>query len=204
MPGNCNVINVIPSYFNEDWPLVVRCLGGCRLTDCQVESLHTHTHTHTSTDSHNDCSQLRGKLKPIDREAVRPLPAQTFLIALWHLHSGGFCVLRSNLRIKKRAHFLLFFFLFYMLLGTSMSRHKHVVGVVQQIAICTWTGPGENWGKKEREGWREGGCRWREAGWGDGERKREYLRALECQYGCSHFSQWTEPGPLAPWHDFSL
>lgn len=39
---------------------------------------------------------------------------------------------------------------------------------------------------------------------GDGERKREYLRALECQHRCSHFSQWTKPGPSAPWHDFSL
>lgn len=52
-------------------------------------------------------------------------------------------------------------FLFYVLSGTSRSRHKHVVGVVQQIAICTWTGPmgRTGGGKRNRDGqkWRGGG-----------------------------------------------
>lgn len=38
-----------------------------------------------------------------------------------------------------------------MLFGTSPSRCKHVVGVVQQIAICTWTGPGETEGERDEE-----------------------------------------------------
>lgn len=58
--------------------------------------------------------------------------------------------------------------MFYTLLGSCASRHKHVVGVVQQIAICTWPGPGE---LVEREGGR--GIE----GWN--ERKKECLIALE-------------------------
>lgn len=76
---------------------------------------------------------------------------------------------------------------------------KHVVGLVQQIGFCTWTRPGED-REREEEGVADSG---REPG-GVIEPKREYLRALECQHGCSHLSQWADPGPLALWHDFSL
>lgn len=79
--------------------------------------------------------------------------------------------------------------------------HQHAVGLVQQIDFCTWTGPGED---QEREEERGGGAdSGREPG-GVIEPKRGYLRALECQHGCSHLSQWTDAGPSALWHDFSL
>lgn len=139
-----HMINVIPACFNEDWPVVVRYSVGCRLSDGWGNHF---THTHTDKGSHNDCSQLLGELKPIDRAAVRRPPAQTFLIALWHLHLGVLLCPREQFMNNERAYFLL---LFYMLLGTSMSWHKHVLGVVQQIAICTWTGAGDNWGRNKR------------------------------------------------------
>lgn len=76
---------------------------------------------------------------------------------------------------------------------------KHVMGIVEQIGFCTWIRPGEDL-EREEEGGADSG---REPG-GVIEPKRGYLRALECQHGCSHLSQWTDPGPSAQWHDFSL
>ena len=73
-----------------------------------------------------------------------------------------------------------------------------MLGLVQQIAFCTWTGPGEG---QEKEG--GGPDSEREPG-GVIEPKRGYLRALECQHGCSHLSQRKDPGPSTLWHDFSL
>lgn len=81
--------------------------------------------------------------------------------------------------------------------------HQHAVGLVQQIDFCTWTRPGEDWEREEERRGEGGQIVEREPG-GVIEPKRGYLRALECQHGCSHLSQWTDAGPSALWHDFSL
>lgn len=124
-----------------DWPLVASLIDGCRLTNCWITLHNAHTLPQSPF-------PVPWWIKACWNKALRTLEALTFVIALWHLHSESFCALRSNLWIKREPVFL---FLYYMLLRTSTSRHKHVEGLVQQIAICTWTEPVESWWKGPRE-----------------------------------------------------
>lgn len=110
--------------------------------------------------------------------------------------SGATCLVEE--RICVPSHVLLFFFL--SVTWWKVRADKHVLGLVQQIGFCTWTRPGENWEREGGGGWADSG---RECG-GVIEPKGGYLRALECQRGRCPSSQWTDPGPSALWHDFSL
>lgn len=92
-----------------------------------------------------------------------------------------------------------FAFLLDMLQGTSGGRQTCGGTCTANRLLYldqTWGGPGER-------GVRGGADSGREPG-GVREPKRRYLRALECQHGCSHLSLRTDPGPSALWHDFSL
>lgn len=116
-------------------------------TDCQVESLHTRRTQWVSSALWSSVASFSTDVS----NGTLTSPLSRLLCS------------REQFVNKERAYFhpFLSFFLFYMLLGTSTSSYKHAVGIVQQIAICTWTGPGENCGRKkerDRERWRGGVC----------------------------------------------
>lgn len=64
-------------------------------------------------------------------------------------------------------------FTFLFVLHAVRDKRKHVVGVVQQIAICTWTGPGGNWGRKKERDEEKGGID--RGGGGEMESERESI-----------------------------